>query len=60
MAWKPNEKKQHLDTSVQVETWKQKINFETREAKMRTAQQILLKGDEIKNKNSYINKYRTE
>ena len=37
MAWKPNEKKQHLDTSVQVETWKQKINFETREAKMRTA-----------------------
>tara|TARA_B110000285_G_C14810985_1_gene461960 strand:+ start:97 stop:225 length:129 start_codon:yes stop_codon:yes gene_type:complete len=41
MAWKANEKKIHLDTAVQVETWKQKINYETREAKMRTAQHIL-------------------
>ena len=37
MAWKANEKKILLDTSVQVETWKQKINYEQREAKMRVA-----------------------
>ena len=37
MAWKQNEKKINLDTAMQVETWKQKINYEQREAKMRVA-----------------------
>ena len=30
-----------LDTAVQVETWKQKVGFEKRQAHMRTATQII-------------------
>ena len=60
MAWKPNERKMHLDNTLQIETWKQKINYEQREAKMRTAAAILNKRDLIGTKNSYINIYKDE
>ena len=39
-SWKQG-KQIPLDTAVQVETWKQKVGFEKRQAHMRTASQII-------------------
>ena len=49
-----------LDTNQQITFWKQKINGESQGQKMETAKKILSMNDQIYDKNSYINIYKSK
>lgn len=58
-AWK-DLKMIKLDNNEQITRWKQKINYEQRGMKMETAKKILSMNDQINDKNSYINIYKSK
>ena len=49
-----------LDTNQQITFWKQKISGESQGQKMETAKKILSMNDQIYDKNSYINIYKSK
>ena len=56
-SWKQG-KKMHLDTTGQIETWKQKITKEQHQVKHQTAKNILANSKNIHEKNTYIKNYK--
>ena len=56
-SWKQG-KKMMLDTTVQIETWKQKIGTEQRQVRHVTAQSILNQKQNLTAKNTYIKNYK--
>ena len=59
-CWKKDQKLQKLDNNTQVTFWRQKIHGEQKKLKEETAKKILRMNDVVRDKNSYIDIYKSK